>query len=561
MMRSCGVRILIEAEMLSLSYRLVTLIAALLLPSGIASAQIPPLTGGAAPAAQPEKDPLGRDTPRGTVLGFMRASRDGNEAAALMYLNTTLKGQAAVVLARQLYVVLDSRLPARLTELSDLPEGAVANPLKPDQDVVVTVETSEGQQDLIVERVPQSKGPGPPIWQFSRATLQAVPEIYESVKVLPLDPYLPDVLTQNRFLGVRLFAWLTLAILLPLGYRLLGLLGWFVGLVWRRFHAPSVAVLNHFSGPVRLVLLAFLIRAMVGSIETRLAERQFWSVITAGLAIAGGVWLALRFNDYGERYAYRRLEAAGLAESIGLLRLGRRMADVLAIAVGILIAIRYLGADPTAALAGLGIGGIAVALAAQKTLENVIGGLSLVIDKAVRVGDVVKLGETVGTVDYVGLRSTRLRTTDRTIFVVPNGQIATANIETLSLRDKFWFRHIVGLRYETTAEQMRAVIASARQLLLEHPLAELDSVRVRFIRLGQSSRDVELFAYKQARAWPHFLEVQEELLLRVMGIVEEAGTAIAFPSQTVYAGDGGLPASVERVLEGQRRDVHVVQKP
>jgi MscS family membrane protein len=544
-------------------------IAALVLSSGVASAQIPPLSGGGTtPAAQPDKDPLGRDTPRGTVLGFMRASRDGNDAAALMYLNTTLRDErgrererereSAVELARQLYVVLDSRLPARLTELSDQPEGALANPLKPDQDVVVTVETSEGQQDLIVERV--NRG-GPPVWLFSRATLQAVPEIYESVKVLPLDPYLPDVLTQNRFLGVRLFAWLSLAILLPLGYRLLGLLGWFVGLVWRRFHAPSVAVLNHFSGPVRIVLLALLIRAMVGSIETRLAERQFWAVITAGLAIAGGVWLVLRFNDYGERYAYRRLEAAGLAESLGLLRLGRRVADVLAIAVGFLIALRYLGADPTAALAGLGIGGIAVALAAQKTLENVIGGLSLVIDKAVRVGDVVKLGETVGTVDYVGLRSTRLRTTDRTIFVVPNGQIATANIETLSLRDKFWFRHIVGLRYETTAGQMRAVIASMRQLLLEHPLAELDSVRVRFIRLGQSSLDVELFAYILARDWPHFLEVQEELLLRVMGIVEEAGTAIAFPSQTVYTGDGGLPASVERVLEGPRREVHAAQKP
>src|SRR6185436_9294793 len=135
---------------------------------------------------------------------------------------------------------------------------------------------------------------------------------------------------------------------------------------------------------------------------------------------------------------------------------------------GGLIVLAYFGVDPTAALAGLGIGGIAVALSAQKTLENVIGGVSIVFDKAVRVGDVVKVGDTSGTVDYIGLRSTRIRTNDRTILSVPNGQIATVNIETLSTRDKFWFHHFVGLRYETTASQMRAVLKGVCDLLGAH---------------------------------------------------------------------------------------------
>ena len=134
-----------------------------------------------------------------------------------------------------------------------------------------------------------------------------------------------------------------------------------------------------------------------------------------------------------------------------MLRLVRRVADVLVVAAGGLVTLHYFGVDPTAALAGLGIGGIAVALAAQKTLENVIGGLSIIFDQAVRVGDFLKLGDTVGTVDSIGLRSTRIRTLDRTILSVPNGQIANVNIETLSARDKFWFHHFVGLRYETTS--------------------------------------------------------------------------------------------------------------
>ena len=144
----------------------------------------------------------------------------------------------------------------------------------------------------------------------------------------------------------------------------------------------------------------------------------------------------------------------------------------------------YFGVDATAGLAGLGIGGIAVALAAQKTLENVIGGFSLVFDKALRVGDVLKLGEIVGTVDQIGLRSTRIRTVDRTILSVPNGQIATVNIETLSDRDKFWFRHVVGLRYETTPAQIRTIISEMHDLLRSQPEADLDSVRVRFLRIG-----------------------------------------------------------------------------
>jgi MscS family membrane protein len=226
-----------------------------------------------------------------------------------------------------------------------------------------------------------------------------------------------------------------------------------------------------------------------------------------------------------------------LGESIALIRLARRVADVLVICLGGIAALAYLGIDATAALAGLGIGGIAVALAAQKTLENVIGGFSLVFDKAVRVGDFLKLGDVLGTVDRVGLRSTRIRTLDRTILSVPNGQIATANIETISDRDKFWFRHVIGVRYGTTPAQMRQIVSRVRELLSGRTGVEIDSVRARFFRVAASSLDVEIVAYIFAADWSAFLEIQEELLLRVMEIVDEAGTELAFPSQTVHLAD------------------------
>ncbi len=185
-----------------------------------------------------------------------------------------------------------------------------------------------------------------------------------------------------------------------------------------------------------------------------------------------------------------------------MLRLGRRIADAVAVGAGVLVILHYVGIDPTAALAGLGIGGIAVALAAQKTLENVIGGLSIIFDKAVRVGDFVKLGETSGAVDDIGLRSTRIRTMDRTILSVPNSQIANANIETLSARDKFWLHHFIGLRYETTTDQMGAVLTGIHTYLAAHPMIDrTDTIRVRLIRFGPSSLDIEVFAYVHALDW------------------------------------------------------------
>jgi len=213
---------------------------------------------------------------------------------------------------------------------------------------------------------------------------------------------------------------------------------------------------------------------------------------------------------------------------------GRRFVDLVVLLAAVLGMLRHFGVDPTPLLAGLGVGGIAVALAAQKTLENVIAGASLIIDQAVRVGDFLKVGDLQGTVDHIGLRSTRIRTLDRSVVSVPNGQIANMSLETLSARDKFWFHPVVGLRYETTTGQMRRVLTEIRQMLARHPAVDGESIRVRFLRLGAFSLDIEVFAYVFARDWVHFLEIQEDLLLAVTEIVAGAGTSIAFPSQTMY---------------------------
>ena len=506
-------------------------VCALLALSMSAAVLAQPANGAPPTSAQvvTPTDALGRDSPRGTLLGFMGAVRGGNYEAAVHYLNTPLKGEDAVTLARQLYVVLDSRLPVRLTELSDRPEGSRANPLKPDQDVVGSISTAEGPLDLIVERVRLTEPP--PVWLFSRRTLSAIPGIYDDINLISFDDYLPDVLGRPRILGIRLFEWVALLLLLPLSYRVMGF--------------------SRLPGWSRVLILAVAIRWGLAIVDLPLRERQLWSAVVALLLMVWGVWVLLRVNAYGERYIIRHFRDARLVEISSLVRLGRRLADVLVCVAGGLVALAYFGVDPTAALAGLGIGGIAVALAAQKTLENVIGGLSLIFDKAVRVGDFLKVGDVQGQVDSIGLRSTRIRTLDRTMLSVPNGQIANVTLETLSARDMCWFHHVVGLRYDTTSAQLRHVLANIRTRLAAHPAVDSASLRVRLFRFGPSSLDIEIFAYVTTGDWPGFLEIQEQLLVAVKELVEAEGTSMAFPTQTLQIDDPLARATLPLLPRGQ----------
>jgi len=491
-------------------------------------------------AAQPEvpKDALGRATPRGTVLGFLSAARKGDDELAVQYLNTRLRGKAAAVLAHQLFTVLDRRLPPRLNQLSDKPEGSLSDPLKPNQELVGTISSDNRKVDIFVERVDRGKSGS--LWLFSSKTLDSIPDLYEEINVVSVDNVLPEFLVNTRVAGIPLFEWLAVLVGMPLLYFLTGLLNRLlsrpIGRLRRRlYRKPDLPNPECLPKPVRLLLLALVIHWITSKVSLPLLARQFWSSTATVITIMASVWLLILFTSWGEEHIRRHLRSRDQTGATSMLRLTLWVIDLLIIFAGVLVTLRHFGVNPTAALAGLGVGGIAVALAAQKTLENVIGGVSLIFDQAVRVGDSLKVGDTQGTVEDIGLRSTRIRTQDRTLVSVPNGQIANMTLENFSSRDKFWFHPILALRYETTSQQMCTVLDRLRSLLQDNRHVEPDSVRVRFLRFGPSSLDVEVFAYVLARDWNRFLEIQERLLLCIMECIESTGVQIAVPSQIILA--------------------------
>jgi len=497
------------------------------------------LPGTNPPASQPEvpKDPLGRTTPRGTVLGFLAEARKGEYPVAAEYLNTRLRGKAAAVLAYKLSIVLDRRLPARLNQLSDKPEGSQFDPLNPDHDLVGNIDTNDGSAQILLERV--DRGKSGLVWLFSSKTLESIPEVYEEIDVVSAEDVLPGFLVTTRVLGVQLFEWVALLVGLPLLYFVMvllnRLLSFLVGRVRRRLqNNPDLINPEVLNKPTRLLLIALTINWLRARVGLSLLARQFWSGVATVIAATAVIWILILLTSRAEKYVHKRLRERDLSGTASVLRLSRRVIDLVLIFGGVLAILYYFGFSPTAGLAGLGIGGIAVALAAQKTLENVIGGVSLIVDQVVKVGDTLKVGEVVGQVDEVGLRSTRIRTLDRTVVSIPNGQMATMHLETLSVRDKFWFHPLISLRYGTSTEQIQQVLTNIRTLLTKHPSFERHSVRVRLLGFGTSSFNVDVFAYVYAMDWNHFLELQEGLLFSIMGIIEQTGAQIALPAQMVY---------------------------
>ena len=541
------------------------LLLLILLICGLTWAQIPlPAPTKPAPEAETPKDALGRTTPRGTVRGFLNASHKGAEEIAVQYLNTPLRGSAATALANKLFVVLDRRLPARLNELSDQPEGSLSDPLHPNQDLVGTISSVKGNIDIVLERVDR-KGSAP-VWLFSRKTLDSIPTLYEEVNAISVENVLPPALVNTRIAGVRLFEWLAVFVGMPLIYFLTGLLGRLLGSVVRILlramrSQPDWHNRQILPRPIRLLLLALVIRWLLSSVNLPLLARQFWSDIAVIISIAAFVWLLILLNSRAEQYCSRRLYRRKLAGASSMLWLTRRLIDFLIVFGGGLLILHHFRIKPTAALAGLGIGGIAVALAAQKTLENIVGGISLILDQAVRVGEMIKVGNTEGIIDEIGLRSTRIRTLDRTMLRIPNGQIASLPVENFSARDKFWFHPIIGLRYSTTSEQMHTVLEGIRNLLEQSSRVEPATFRARLLRFGPSSLEVEVFAYIFARDVNNFLELQESLLLGIMECIESAGAQIALPSQTIFLAPAATPENGPRaMLEAAAPDKQFKQK-
>jgi MscS family membrane protein len=288
--------------------------------------------------------------------------------------------------------------------------------------------------------------------------------------------------------------------------------------------------------PLWLLVAVLIHGILVSYVRIPVLQRHHYQQVAGVVAVIASNWLLWRVLREVMRNVRQRAVLAGRRGTGSLMVLGERLLKAAIFVLAIFLVLGALGFNLTTPLAGLGIGGIAVAFAAQKTLENLFGGVSLLADEVIRIGDVCRFGDRTGTVEDISLRSTRVRTPDRTEISIPNGSLATMNVENLSRRDKILFNTKLGLRYETSPDQMRYVLAQVRRLLYEHPKVETEGARNRLIAFDESALTLEIFSYVLTRDVNEFMAIREDVLLRIMDIVDAAGTGFAFPSQTLYLG-------------------------
>jgi MscS family membrane protein len=501
-------------------------------------------------------DPLGRSSPQETVFGFVKSASQGDYEQALQYLDTKMTGLAAERLVVRLLTILERGFSGKLAMLSNKPEGTPDDNLPPSKERVGTVKTPSGSLDILLEKV--QRGNNPPVWLFSAETLARVPEIYRELNVRVLADYLPKILVRSWFLWFPLWQWILILLLIPLSYglsilaiRLLTPL--FLLSLRGIFKVRADHHVVRLTGPMRILIFALAIWGI--SLYSRsVITSFFWTYLALTLTVIGATWLCVRVIDVIFKLKQRQWVVTS-SDKISIMQLGRKLSKITAVIVGTLVIFYIAGINLAAVLTGLGIGGIAIAFAAQKTLENLFGGIMIISDQPVRVGDFCRAGDYLGTVENIGLRSTRIRTLKRTVVSIPNGQLALMSLENFAMRDKTWFHHTLHLRYETTSDQLRYILAGIRKMLYGHSKVESASARIRFVRIGDSSLDLEVFAYVLEADYEAFLPIQEDLLLRIMDIIEASGSGFALPSQTTYlAGDAGLDgAKGQKAMETVRQ--------
>jgi len=437
-------------------------------------------------------------------------------------------------LARGLGELMDRYYQAPVSAISNSPEGSLNDGLPLERERIGPL--AIGGEDIYVELARVEDREAGRIWLISSETLSQVPALRTSIEETWVERVMPEVLSEHTVLGISLAQLIAWAASIGIPLLLLALVSliavflarkkttgdpvrrrrvdsWYADLRW-----PSIYVLTLGLHLASLSWLGF-------SLKFRIYYARFVAVL---LVVALAWWirrLVKLFFDY-TRSRMRGREHAGARS---LLLLGERLFRVLVILVAIFLILTLVGVETRTALTGLGIFGVALALGAQKTVENVLGGIFLLGDKALAVGDMCSISNRLGTVEDITLRSVRLRTLEQTLLSIPAGVLSQDSVENFSARGKILARTTLRLRYGTSTEQLRAILDGIHLLLAGNPQIESGTFRVRLVDLGERAIEVELYAYVLTADIPEFLAVREDLLLQVVGIVEAAGSGFARP--------------------------------
>lgn len=477
------------------------------------------------------------DSPRASVLRFHDLARRGRWLEASRYLDVPVTQSAeAPRLARELSEVIDYHFGWDLDGVSGESAGDVDDGLPPRVDEVGEVPLGRGAYGSVrVQRREYSEGAR---WVFARATVLRVEDWYDRLEGRWARERLPPALNARGPRDLRWWQWAALPLMvlasLLFGRALAAVLRRALDrIVGRSAVVKGESVGQRAVGPVTALAAALVAAPGIGMLFLSRDAEDFVLGAQRAIASVALFWAFWRAAELFGRAADETSWAREHPASVTLVPLGVKVARVIGAVVAIVAALSSLGYPVASLLAGLGLGGLALALAAQKTGEHLFGTVAIGFDQPFRVGDWVKVDDQEGTVEAVGLRSTRIRTLDRTVVSIPNGKLADMRTETVSARDRYRVHATLGLEHGTAPATLRAVLAALRARLIAHPKAHAEAPWVCLRRIGESSLDVEVSAWFVAEGYEDFLALRSEVLMSLLEVVEAEGARLAYPTRTV----------------------------
>jgi MscS family membrane protein len=491
---------------------------------------------GSAQTAAAKTDTLGRDNPRSAVTGFLEACGDRDYQQASQYLDLSAiaaqnRAQRGPALAQQLEAILNSDSHFSVLRLSRDPNGDQTDDADINREHIAAITLGSSPVTLDMERTPLSPG-GPQVWLFSRDTVAAIPKLAHSATPPAIAKYLPPFFSSIQIAETPLWKWLALILaallLLAVSRQLDRLLAVITRIAAARLHiAPYVPWFLAIVEPVRVMLSLVVFRLALEVVGPAAIARLYIGRAAQVLLVCSVAWCLIRLVELFLGRVEAKLDTRRRFASRSMLHLGRRTANATIVVLAALLVLSNWGYNTATLVAGLGVGGIAIALAAQQTLANVFGGVSIIGDHPVGIGEFGKFGELIGTVEDIGMRSTRIRTLNRTVVSVPNSSFAGYNLENYSSRDKVLFNPTLSIKRTTPEDQVLHLVESLRKLLAANQLVECVPTPVRVTGLAAAALSVEIFCYVRTAEIDKFYTVQGDLLLAINRALQEANVELA----------------------------------
>ncbi len=382
-------------------------------------------------------------------------------------------------------------------------------------------------------------------WQYAPASVRSIETIYR--RVIPgitraALNIMPPIL-KAKFLGLEIWKYLGLVLMFVVAYFLFLLFKWIASLLIKRIIIPllsrtntvDVKLIPLVTTPLSLFCVVWVLKELwVPSLILPIKVSQPIVLVMKTLIPFFGVVVLLRFVDV---VADLFKKITSLTEStfddqaIPIIVKGAKL--VIGV-LGSIIILKEVGVNVTALLAGVSIGGLALALAAQDTAKNFIGSVSIFIDKPFVVGDFIATSEVIGVVVEVGLRSTRIRALDGAQVTIPNGKLVNLTITNHGVRTYRRYATTLGLTYGTPTHLVEKFVEGVKKIARNHPKSREDSVTVQFHEMADYSLNVFFAVIYDTVDYGDWLKARQEVFVDVMKLAEEIGVSFAFPSTSIY---------------------------